>query len=574
MKFSKTSQVAPAPLSVNDIKGFEEKKETNDDILSEYDSGSDEEKQDQEQEQDKPTSSKNFITDIDVDFLKTIFTLKKVLFPITLRKCIHWIIYFIVFLFIFEFGSMFLSYIGFADFDSAYQYSKRIWLTNYDILYVMSLLIDPFYIMLSVIFGKSTEKDLFFFHPNKEDEKKDDEFINTALVISCHNSVDIIEETLKSALVHFKPGNIYVADNGNSELPGDNTEEVVFSCNPMINYRWVKKGNKNFSQFLSVRNLMKRDDIKYVMVIDDDVKIPGNLTGSIDKFDDVTKGVMYGIKGVDEQGKQESIFTRWQDLEYKVGDFIKKFQTRSTVLFPHGAVSLWEKNAFYRLLGEMDTIFFAEDVKMGLHLLLNGYRLHYNQDCIFETITPSSILGESPNFYAQRVRSWDFGEHMMFTRHLRHFFVGYVRGSIFKSLLMRISQIYVLMTIFNDWFRIPIIVTYLTHRPYFFLATLALNVFINMVSILIYNYWSCRNRFDKTDFVTIFTSPIYKLMTVIIRLFALFYCLFIYWPNYKPSPVKYPGLMSDEDLDEADYFNLSIKFPGYGYQLNSPEMIV
>lgn len=516
-----------------------------------------------EQEQHQPTSSKNFITDIDFDFLKTIFTLKKVLFPFTLRKCIHWIIYFIVFLFIFEFGSMILSSIGFADFDSAYKYSERVWLSSYDIIYVMALLIDPFYVMLSVIFGISTEKDLgkYPIHPTESNENEFvDEFVDIALVISCHNSSDLIEETLKSALVHFKPANIYISDNGNSELPGDNTRDIVFDLNPMVHYRWVKKGNKNFSQFLAVRELMKRDDIKYVMVIDDDVKIPENLTSSIDKFDDITKGVMYGIKGVDEQGKQESIFTRWQDLEYKVGDFIKKFQTRSTVLFPHGAVSLWEKNVFYKLLGEMDTIFFAEDVKMGLHLQRNGYRLHYNQDCIFETVTPSSILGESPNFYAQRVRSWDFGEHMMFTRHLGHFLFGYVKGSIFKTLLMRTSQVYVLMTIFNDWFRIPIIVTYLTYRPYFFMTTLALNVVINMASILIYNYWSCRNRSDiRTDFVTIVTSPIYKFMTVIIRLLALFYCLFIYWPNYKPSPVKYPGLMSDEDLDEVDYYNSQAK---------------
>jgi len=531
-----------------------------------YEYEDEDEQQDEEIDTPGTPGAFSFITDINFNFIKSVFTLKKFIFPFTLRKFILWILYILLFLFITQFGPKIVSYIGFADFEGAYIYSRRVWLTNYDILYIIALAIDPFYIMLSVMFGKSTDKDLFFFHPDKNENDKYnvDEFDNVALLISCHNSSDLIEGTLKSALVHFKPENIYVCDNGNSKLPTDDTEEVVFECDPRINYRWVSKGNKNFSQFLAVRNLMKIDDIKYVMVIDDDVKIPDDLTGSIDQMDDVTKGVMYGIKGVDEQGKQESIFTRWQDLEYKVGDFIKKFQTKSTVLFPHGAVSLWEKKAFFRLLGEMDTIFYAEDVKMGLHLLLNGYRLHYNQDCVFETITPSSLFGEAPNFYQQRVRSWDFGEHMMLPRHIRHFFCAYVRGSICKTLMMRISQIYVIMTIFNDWFRIPIIVTYLTYRPGFFLVTLAFMTAINLFSILIYNYWSCRNRPDsQTDLVTIFTSPIYKLVTVIIRLIALCYFIFIYFPNYKPSPVRYPGLISKDKLDEIDSFNLNLPISVY-----------
>ena len=501
--------------------------------------------------------SKNleFLTDVNFKFVRSVFSLKKVLCPFTFRKFVLWVVYAILFLFITGYGSQLLELLGVPQFPSAYKFAEKGWLADYTIILVIVTSIDPVYMLLSVFFGKSTDKDLNKNHDKLPKNKSQCE--NMALVIVCHNSSGFIEGTVRSALVHFKPENVYIADNGNSENPTDDTNEVIHKLDPNINYRWVNKGNKSLSQFLTVKKLMEIDDIKYVMVIDDDTKIPAELSTPIEKFDDITKGIMYGIRAVDDEGKQESIWTRWQDMEFKIGDFIKKFQTKyGSVLFPHGAVSLWEKEMIYDILAESDTIFYVEDGKMGMHLSRNGYKLHYCQDVIFETLTPSSLIGKSPNFYEQRVRSWDFGEHMAIFKHFKSFFLGYVRKSIFGTLMMKISQLYLLITIINDWIKVPIIIVYTSRRPWFFLAIVMANIILNLLVVCIWNYWSCRNRPDvRVGFMTIWTSPIYRLITTITRILSVFYCCFIYWTNYKAHEYNKPGTLPDEYIQKLDKFN-------------------
>lgn len=511
----------------------------------------------------KSTLSRNldFLTDVDFDFLKTVFTLKRVLCPFTFRKFVLWVVYAILFLFITGYGSQLLELLGVPQFPSVYKFAEKAWLVDYTAILVIVTSIDPVYILLSVFFGKSTAKDLNKNHDNLA--KNISQCNNMALVIVCHNSAGFIEGTLRSALVHFKPENVYIADNGNSENPTDDTKEVGHRVDPNINYRWVNKGNKSLSQFLTVKKLMGIDDIKYVMVIDDDTHIPVELSTPIEKFDDITKGIMYGIRGIDDEGKQDTIWTKWQDMEFKIGDFVKKFQDKyGTVLFPHGAVSLWEKDMIYEILAESDTIFYVEDGKMGMHLSRNGYKLHYCQDVMFDTLTPSSLIGKSPNFYQQRVRSWDFGEHMAIFKHLKSFFVGYVRKSIFGTLMMKVSQLYLLMTIINDWIKVPIIIAYTSRRPSFFMVVVMANIVLNLLIVCVWNYWSCRNRPDiRVGFVTILTSPIYRLITTITRVLSVFYCCFIYWTNFKPLPFKNPGILSDEYLNELDKYNQEPSIP-------------
>ncbi len=123
---------------------------------------------------------------------------------------------------------------------------------------------------------------------------------------------------------------------------------------------------------------------------------------------------------MDKSGTQNMIWTRWQDLEYKLSDFFKIFQDKySSVLFPHGAISLWEKNILYEILKDHDAIFFADDVKMGMWLTRRGFRLCYYSDSVVDTETPETLLGPLPNYYNQRVRSWDFAEHMITWRHIK-----------------------------------------------------------------------------------------------------------------------------------------------------------
>ena len=111
---------------------------------------------------------------------------------------------------------------------------------------------------------------------------------------------------------------------------------------------------------------------------------------------------------VRKKGTQDCLWTRWQDMEFKMTDFMKVLQSEySTVLWPHGAASLWDKTTLNDILHQHDTIFHGEDTKMGIYLMLNGYRMIHQSDQLFDTETPNSVIGEMPNYYHQRVRSWD-----------------------------------------------------------------------------------------------------------------------------------------------------------------------
>jgi len=449
-----------------------------------------------------------------------------------------------------------------GHFHGIYYHSEKIWLTDiYILVMVLFLSIDPFILVISIIFGtRSTKKIAQYKVPDhilSDETFRRKEFLSVAIIIACHKSNDVIERTVRAALDHFPPQNIYVADNGNSPVPLDDTEQIVLEIDPMINYRWSSMGNKTLAQFLSVNTIMERDDIKHVMIVDDDTKFPKNFKTYSEEINHVTKGVMFAIRGVEKDGSQDCVWTKWQDLEYKLGDLVKEIQCKyATVLFPHGAVSLWGKETLFEILGNHDTIFYADDVKMGIYLMLNGYRLYYNKDVIFDTIVPSSIVGESPNYYNQRVRSWDFSEHMCTYLHLKHTLFGYVRESWTRTVCMRVFQLYVLVSILNDWVKIPLLFVYLGHRPGFFIGMVLLNIVTVIVCILVWNYWTCRGQNEiQVDLIAILTFPIYKMISSIARILSVFHCVFIYWPNYKYSPCRKPAFIHEEQIEIFNEYN-------------------
>ena len=496
-----------------------------------------------------------FVRDVNVDYVKTIFSLKRLFLPFTFRKFVFFVLYLAIFIFV---SGIVVDIFPVTEWG-VYIYFKRYWLSETSILITfLFLAIDPIFLIVSILFGTRSQNRKVSQDVFPDENTSTNGFDDIGIIIACHKSNDVIEKTVRSALKHFLPQNIYVSDNGNNPYPFDDTEDIVLNIDSSINYRWSSVGNKTLAQFLSVRAMMERDDIKYVLIIDDDTKIPENFTSSSEKIDDVVKGVMFGIKGVDEFGKQDCVWTKWQDLEYKLGDLVKEVQCKyASVLFPHGAASLWGKETLFEILGEHDTIFYADDVKMGIFLIMNGYRLYYNTNVIFETEVPSSLIGKSPNYYNQRVRSWDFAEHMCTFRHIKHMFFGYIRGSLKRTVVLRVFQLYVLISIINDWFKIPIFFFYMRSSPLFFTGALGLNVLVNILCICIWNYWSCKGQKNiQVDLIVILTSPIYRIISSLTRVLSVFHCVFIYLPNYKPSALKNPGKIPDDQIEIFEAYNM------------------
>jgi hypothetical protein len=123
---------------------------------------------------------------------------------------------------------------------------------NITAVLITYLLIDPCIILLVTLLTK---------YPPQTKLNKDTKSINkadknskTALIITCHNSnLKILERTIKSALIHFLPQNIHIADNGNDILPSLALCRMVKLLDTRINYRYTKIGNKTLAQYLACR---------------------------------------------------------------------------------------------------------------------------------------------------------------------------------------------------------------------------------------------------------------------------------------------------------------------------------
>ena len=71
------------------------------------------------------------------------------------------------------------------------------------------------------------------------------------------------------------------------------------------------------------------------------------------------------------------------------------------------------------------------------------------RDALVATEVPTSYCGAMPNYYNQRVRSWDFAEHMLTFKFVRLFLKSYIRGSPLRTLVMKAFQTYVLYSIYE-----------------------------------------------------------------------------------------------------------------------------
>ena len=477
-----------------------------------------------------------FLTVIDWKFVVSIFNIKPFFIPMTRRKLFLYILY--------AFVGAFLS--GFTVLPSAYDILSQFCSINAALLLVQFLMIDPSVVLACVLLCR--------YPPLPKKQRNNRENPTIGLVITCHKSADAIIQTLKAALVHLEPQNIFIADNGNQPEPMDNTRELIKALHPRINYRWNAIGNKTLAQFLAVKQIDKeRKDIQHILIIDDDVTISPHLRFPVERIEGNTKALVIGIRGVDNKGKQRVLWTKWQDMEYKVSDFVKIFQDQyCSVMYPHGAISLWDKAILLQILIDHDSIFYADDVKMGMWLTRRGYRLGYYADAVVNTETPETILGPSPNYYNQRVRSWDFAEHMLTWRYIKCLLLGYIEGAPFQTLLLKFFQLYSLYTNLIDWAKIPGIVYYMKHEPTIFAVTFSSMLFLNTSSILAWNYISCRNRPDiRISLLTILTFPLYKLISSVIRIISVFRCALVYWPRFKAKADR-PKLLSEARIKEIE----------------------
>ena len=456
----------------------------------------------------------NIPSGFDLDFIKTIFDLRTFFFPVTQRKMIFFLLY--------------LSLIGMLVWlEYTVNLSKKVvWALNQNVLWltVITYGMEPFMLALYMILARYP-----YFDPKKQinnmrnlEEGCIDFNQDTVLVIPCHHSassafeIQSLRKVITSALVHFLPSHIIVVDNGAEAKPADNTQEIIHSIHSDIIYIYRHcDGNKNRAQLNGVELAITRygHQIKYVLLIDDDVQIPEHYNVEHAFFlDKHVRGIIYPILATSSHQK-DILLTRWQNIEYQLSDLtLSALDAFQVAPAPHGACVLLEIKTAQRILQQHTGRFKGEDKEIGA-ILYNLYdidgtlKLRVDMAVHFKTVVPSSYLGHGDNLWKQRVRSWSEAPYLYGWSLVLKPLLADWRFPLESLPMIKLTQSYYLLSQCSHIFRYYIIALE-AKNPKFWL-TFAIFSLVQLSVILLFNYQKLPS-YLRNDFISTVTFPIYK----------------------------------------------------------------
>jgi hypothetical protein len=270
---------------------------------------------------------------------------------------------------------------------------------------------------LLVLFEKDPPPVEFTAETKVQDNVKD-----TALLIPCYKSAQLISATLEAALKIFPPSHIYVLANGNSPTPLDNTEEV---CAPYgVNHLWCPIGSKIVAQYVGA---YAAKAFKNVLLIDDDCALPENFPVVTDRLKGNVKCLGYTIKSVGPNSSKGNLCQQAQDLEYKLSGIQRQFAgVVGSATFPHGAIALWDRDLLIQTFHEHPGFSVSEDWFFGHVARKLGSRITMCSQVFVETETPPAV------FFSSGGARGGFGEMTVFKQRFKRWNFFFVNGMFYN----------------------------------------------------------------------------------------------------------------------------------------------
>lgn len=399
---------------------------------------------------------------------------------------------------------------------------------------------------IALVMGQDLEEPELYF---TEKLRCASHCFDTALVIPCHDTdLTAIRRTIDSALLHFRPQDIIIVDNGKTRYPTHpvcNFRSYIERIHSDIMYIWSPLGSKNAAQLVGA---LAAKEYKYIMTVDDDVCIPKNFRPPVELIDDKFKAVAYGIKAIDQDGNTPLWLTAWQDVEYRLSGMSKSAEDRlSGVLFPHGAGWFVERESFIELLQDYHPMdFIAEDCNAGIGLNRMGKGIRYDGKCFLATEAPTTFFGPDLNWWKQRQKSWEMGRHGRLFAFIRQLFFGLpAKPTIQGFLWHKVTYLYLICAIVIDWIRIPTFIA-LGGTLTWWRNALLLMLF-SAVPPLYFKYIKCRRRPDlQPKFWACVTYPWYKQIYVVVAILGAIRAV-CYYAGGHPRPPTIKQMVKRKD---------------------------
>ncbi|KAL0221418.1 hypothetical protein RCL1_001272 [Eukaryota sp. TZLM3-RCL] len=247
---------------------------------------------------------------------------------------------------------------------------------------------------------------------------------------------DGFERTLRLASRSTGDGNVYVCHNANMSEPykNDGTVEVIQRIKEWgrtVNYVYVPTGNKTFSiQYVAKNILAYRPEIEYVVLMDDDVIIPSDMSWQTHRLTDPEiAGAVITIRAdmnrpeKKNSWRRRSLLVWFQDMEYMMAGLMKLVQDQfGGCNYPHGAISIWKKDVLVEVLDNHNSAFHGEDAQMGFILRerqINGKYLRLTCFASTPALTqvPQELFHPFEDFFGDHV----VDEKSLFTQRVKSY---------------------------------------------------------------------------------------------------------------------------------------------------------
>jgi hypothetical protein len=334
---------------------------------------------------------------------------------------------------------------------------------------------------------------------------------------------------------------------GNSPTPLDNTEEICSQYG--VNHIWSPVGSKIVAQFVGC---YAAKDFKNILLIDDDCALPPNFPIVSDRLKGNVLCMGYTIKSVGPNSSKGTFCQQAQDLEYKISGIQRALAGKiGSATFPHGAISLWDREFLIKTFNKHPGFSVSEDWFFGHVARQLGCRTQMATSVFIETETPDAV------FFSSGGERGGFGEMTVFKQRFLRWNFFFVNGMYYNLHYILFSwelgwwelgtKLFVFQEIYETllYLATPVVVPVsLAIRPQFFFELMALTFVLYMGNAVIFNEIHLRRKKEKVPqkCVWIYYMP-YKLVLTFVNVASCYYAIFKYATYFA---TRHPKIIEDD----------------------------
>lgn len=373
-----------------------------------------------------------------------------------------------------------------------------------------------------------------------------------AILIACHNSQDVIEDTLESIVRHFPENQVFVCDNNKHKNMSLNEKKTQSICKKYkVNYNYINIPNKTNA----IRIILKKFIIgvyEYTILLDDDTLFAKKFCPKEDWFLDDNKlaGIGFSIR----MKNTNFLIQRLVDYEYLMWSYNKFCKNYSTNKMICGIAGIWRTNIIYSILkiNPAGSILpFGEDGWNGLISRLNGYKIKQDFQNFVYSFCPTkyyfdyndffgnkicNISGyDATNLWKQRSLRWYRSSIMRFSEFYTLFYnVSDDKDNLLKKILSNIYYRFIILWSYMLIYiaiSVPFLLIKVVNNPYNYLVLhtfLILSSFITNIYVRLVVF---QKRDDcKVGYDVIFFYPFFLIYTTILKSVGFYGTVFYYFP--------------------------------------------